>query len=139
MNDRPDIAVLAGADAVHVGQDDLPVEAVRRIVGPDLVVGKSTHTLEQALAAAREGADYIAVGPMFPSTTKPQDHVAGLETLRQVAGRVNVPLVGIGGITAGNCAEVMAAGAQAVAVCQAVIGQEDVRTAAEAIKAAMPG
>ncbi len=137
VNDRPDIAVLAGADGVHVGQDDLPVEAVRRIVGPDLVIGKSTHTLEQALAAAREDPDYIAVGPMFPSVTKPQDHIAGLETLRQVAGQVTIPLVAIGGITPENCPDVLAAGAQAVAICHAVIAQPDPRVAAAAIKGSM--
>ncbi len=137
LNDRPDIAVVAGADGVHVGQDDLPVAAVRRIIGPDLIIGKSTHTLEQALAAAAEGLTYIAVGPIFPTATKPHNHVAGPETLRQVAAQVNLPLVAIGGITPGNARDILAAGAQTLAVCQAVIAQPDAKAAAAAIKAAI--
>lgn len=137
MNDRPDIALLAGADGVHLGQDDLPVAAARRILGHDAIIGKSTHTLEQALAAAEEAPDYIAVGQMFQSATKPQDHIAGIETLRQIAAQVKVPLVAIGGITLDNASEILAAGAQAVAVCQAVIGRPDAISAAEAFRANM--
>jgi thiamine-phosphate pyrophosphorylase len=134
LNDRPDIAVLAGADGVHVGQDDLPIAAVRRIVGPDLVIGKSTEIREQAIAADAEGADYVAVGPIFPTATKPQDHVVGCDTLRQIAAHVKLPLVAIGGITPDNARDVLAAGAQALAVCQAIIAQPDPRAAASAIK-----
>ncbi len=132
MNDRPDIAILAGADGVHVGQEDLPVSAVRRVLGPDRIIGKSTHTLAQALAAAEQGPDYIAVGPMFQSPTKPQDHIAGPQTLREVAEQVSIPLVAIGGITPQNAPEIFAAGARAVAVCQAVIAQPEPEAAARA-------
>jgi thiamine-phosphate pyrophosphorylase len=137
LNDRPDIAVLAGADGVHLGQEDLPIAAARRILGHDAIIGKSTFTLEQALAAAKEGADYIAVGPIFPTATKPQEPVAGLEALRQVASRLNLPPVAIGGITPDNAPAVLAAGAQALAVCQAVIAQPDPKAAAAATKAAL--
>ena len=137
VNDRPDIAVLAGADGVHVCQDGLPVEAVRRIVGPEAIIGKGTHSLEQALAAAAEGADYVAVGPMFPSAASPQDCIAGPDTLRQAAARVKVPLVGIGGITSDNVCEIASAGAQAVAVCRAVVAQPDPKAAAAALRASL--
>jgi thiamine-phosphate pyrophosphorylase len=137
LNDRPDIAVLSGADGVHVGQDDLPVAAARRILGPDLIIGKSTHTLEQALAAAAEGPDYIAVGPIFPTATKPHSHVAGPETLRQVAAHIKLPLVAIGGITPGNARDILTAGAQVLAVCHAVIAQPDAKAAAAAFKTTM--
>lgn len=135
VNDRPDIALLAGADGVHIGQDDLPVDAVRRILGPEAIIGKSTHTLDQALEAAKEAPDYIAVGPIFPSATKLQDHIAGLDTLRRVVAQVKSPVIAVGGITPDNATEVLAAGAQAVAVCQSVIGKPDAKAAVEAFKA----
>jgi len=137
INDRPDIAFLAGADGVHLGQDDLPVPAARKIVGAGAIIGKSTHSLAQALEAAAEGPDYVAVGPMFASATKPQEHIAGLATLREVADRVRLPLVAIGGITPDSAGEVLAAGAQAVAVCQAVIGRTDPKSAAASLRAVL--
>ncbi len=138
VNDRADIAVLAGADGVHVGQRDLPIDAVRRIVGPDLIVGKSTSTLQEAIAAAAEGPDYIGIGPVFPSLTKPQERISGVETLRQVAAQVKIPLVAIGGITPENASDVLAAGAYGIAVCQAVIARPDVRAEAARLKAMLP-
>jgi thiamine-phosphate pyrophosphorylase len=135
VNDRADIAVLSGADGVHVGQNDLPIDAVRRIVGPDLVIGKSTSTLSEAVAAAAEGPDYIGVGPIFPSLTKPQEHIAGLETLRRIGEQVKIPLMAIGGISPQNAGDVLAAGAYGIAVCQAVIAQPDVKAAAAKLKA----
>ncbi len=134
MNDRPDIAVLAGADGVHVGQDDLPIAAIRRFLGLEAIIGMSTHTVDQALAAANEAPDYIAVGPMYPTSTKPQDHIAGVETLRQIAARTKIPLVAIGGITPENAPEIITAGAQAVAVCQAVIAQPNPTAAVQAFR-----
>jgi len=125
VNDRPDVAVLAAADGVHVGQDDLPPAAARRIVGPDRIVGTSTHSLPQALAAAEAGPDYIACGPMFPSTTKPQEVIPGPALCREVTERVGVPVVAIGGITAETAAEVLAAGARWLAVSAAVCAAED--------------
>jgi thiamine-phosphate pyrophosphorylase len=130
INDRPDIAKLCGADGVHIGQDDLPVTDCRRIAGAHLLVGKSTHTPQQLEAALSEEPDYLAVGPMFASPTKPQDHIAGPQTLAAAVQRTTLPLVGIGGITADNAAEVVRAGASCLCVCSAVIGAEDAEAAA---------
>ena len=117
VNDRADIAVLAGAGGVHVGQEDLPVEAARRVCGPSCWVGVSTHNLEQLRAAAASSADYIAVGPVFATGSKANpDPVVGIEFVRQARALTAKPLVAIGGITAENAAEVYGAGADSVAV-----------------------
>jgi thiamine-phosphate pyrophosphorylase len=121
INDRPDIARLCGADGVHVGQDDLSAADVRRIAGGAMLVGKSTHTVEQFDAALAEHPDYIAIGPMYATQTKPQSHIAGPETLKQVAGRTELPVVAIGGIGPGEAHSLIAAGASCLAVCSAVI------------------
>ncbi len=133
INDRPDIARLAHADIVHVGQTDLTVADVRHVAGASILVGKSTHTPEQFAAAVAEQPDYLAVGPMFATTTKPQEHIAGPETLRTVRGQTDLPLVAIGGIEPANAAQVVAAGANCLAVCGAVIGSDDPEAAARAI------
>jgi thiamine-phosphate pyrophosphorylase len=130
INDRPDLARLAGADIVHVGQDDLSVREARRIAGADILVGKSTHTMAQFELACAEEPDYVAVGPMFASETKPQEHIAGLETLNAARRGTELPLVAIGGITAENVAAVRAAGADCLAVCSAVLAADDVEGAA---------
>jgi thiamine-phosphate pyrophosphorylase len=124
MNDRPDLAVLTDADGVHVGQEELSVRDARRIVGPHKLVGVSTHSIEQARIAVLEGADYIGVGPVFPSTTKSFPELAGLDFVRQVAAEITLPAFAIGGIDAGNVAEVVAAGAQRIAVSSAICGVE---------------
>lgn len=134
MNDRVDLAVLAGADGVHLGQEDLPVAAARQVAGPKMILGKSTHSLDELKAALAEGADYIAVGAIFASGTKPQVACGGLELLRQAAAICDRPILAIGGISADNAGEVIEAGARGVAVCQAVIGQEDPAAAAKKIK-----
>jgi thiamine-phosphate pyrophosphorylase len=133
INDRPDIARLAAADIVHVGQEDLSVRDARRIAGAGLLVGKSTHTLEQFEAALAEEPDYLAVGPMFASPTKPQPHIAGPETLAAARSRTDLPLVAVGGITVKNAAPLRAAGATCLAVCAAVIGADDPESAARAL------
>jgi thiamine-phosphate pyrophosphorylase len=122
VNDRPDIALLAGAGGVHVGQDDLSVEDARAICGPDRWVGVSTHTLEQLAAADRTSADYIAVGPIFPTATKKNpDPVVGTELLRKARQMTKKPLVAIGGITLERAAEVYRAGADSLAVIRDLI------------------
>jgi thiamine-phosphate pyrophosphorylase len=122
VNDRPDIALLAGAGGVHVGQDDLDVEEARAICGQQRWVGVSTHTLEQVVAANRTSADYIAVGPIFPTTTKENpDAVVGTELLRQARRITTKPLVAIGGITLERAAEVYLAGADSLAVIRDLI------------------
>ncbi len=139
INDRADIAAAASADGVHLGQADLPIAAARRLLRAGAVAGKSTHDIDQARAAAGEGADYIAVGPMFPTATKDAGAVAGVEVLRKVAGEIKLPIVAVGGITAGNVAGIVAAGAGRVAVCSAVIAAEDPAAAAAEIKRHLPG
>ena len=115
INDRPDIALLAGADGVHVGQDDLPADQARRLIGPDFLLGVSTHHLDQARAAQLSGADYLGVGPVFPSQTKPRDILPGLEYARQVARQIPLPAVAIAGITPDNAPQVMQTGVSGIA------------------------
>ncbi len=137
MNDRPDLAVLAGADGVHVGQDELSVKDARRILGPRGLVGVSTHSLEQARAAVLDGANYIGVGPTFPSGTKQFAGFTGLELLRTVAAEIRLPAFAIGGITLENVGEVLATGIGRVAVSGAIVGAVDPRQAAMQFKAAL--
>ena len=116
MNDRPDLAVLAHADGVHVGQEELPVSEARKIVGPDLLIGVSTHDIEQARQAVADGADYLGCGPTFPSQTKSFDHYPGLDFLRQVAAEIKLPAFAIGGIGLANVDQVLATGMSRVAI-----------------------
>ena len=117
INDRADIAIAAGADGVHLGQDDLPPDRVRALLGPDRIIGFSTHTLEQATAADSLPIDYIAVGPMFQTSTKANpDPVVDLAMLGEIKRRVSKPLVCIGGITLERARLLIEAGADSVAV-----------------------
>jgi thiamine-phosphate pyrophosphorylase len=126
VNDRPDVALLAGAGGVHVGQEDLGVEQARAICAPPCWVGVSTHSLEQVAAADRTSADYIAFGPIFPTTTKQNpDAVVGTELLRRARRMTAKPLVAIGGITIERAAEVYAAGADSLAVIRDLICAAD--------------
>ena len=137
VNDRPDIARLADADGVHLGQDDLSVADARRIAGPDLLVGVSTHSLDQVRAAVLAGADYLGVGPMFPSTTKRFDQFPGLALVRAAAAETSLPLFALGGITLGNVAQVAAAGAGRIAVASAVAAAPEPDRAARELRAAL--
>lgn len=132
VNDSARLAVEAGADGVHVGQDDLSVAEARRIVGADRIVGLSTHSAEQ-IAAAR-GVDYIAVGPVFATPTKPGRPAVGLELVRIAAQTATVPWFAIGGIDAGNVDDVTAAGATRIAVVRAIAGAPDAERAARALR-----
>jgi thiamine-phosphate diphosphorylase len=127
VNDRPDIAAASGADGVHLGRSDEGIEAARAALGPDAIVGLSTRTPEEAAAALAAGADYIGVGPVFPTGTKPDAlEPIGLSGMRAVAERVpDLPTVAIGGITSVTAAAVMGAGAQYVAVIAAVCHADD--------------
>jgi thiamine-phosphate pyrophosphorylase len=126
VNDRPDVAVLAGARGVHVGQEDLEVEQARALVGPEKWVGVSTHNLEQFQSAAASSADYIAVGPVFATSSKANpDPVIGLEFLRQARALTDKPIVAIGGITLENAASIIRAGADCVAVISDILGAGD--------------
>jgi thiamine-phosphate pyrophosphorylase len=125
INDRADIAVAARADGVHLGQDDLGVAAARRVVGTRMLVGVSTHAIEQARQAVLDGANYLGAGPTFASTTKTFDGFPGLDYLRQVASEVSLPVFAIGGITTENLPSVLATGVERVAVAGAVTGAAD--------------
>jgi len=137
INDRPDIAALVGADGVHLGQDDLPIADARKLLRPGAIVGRSTHNLAQVQTAINEGADYIAVGPIFATTTKNAGPLAGVDLLRQAAEKTPLPLVPIGGINPGNLSELKAAGAKRVAVSSAVCGADDPKAVAQALRALM--
>lgn len=130
MNDRADLAVAARFDAVHVGQDDLSPEGVRRVIGEDLWLGVSTHNPEQLSAAENSSATYLAIGPVFATSSKARpDPVIGLEGVRRARSLTRKPLVAIGGISRANCASVIAAGADSVAVIADLIN--DPRKSAE--------
>ncbi len=133
INDRADVAAICGADGVHVGQDDLSIEAARRVVGPRKIIGISTHSVEQARAATQSHPDYVAVGPMFQTALKPNTEVANPSLLREVAAITPLPKVAIGGIDPGNAPEVFEAGADCVAVCSCVVGSNDPGAVAAAL------
>ncbi|WP_460165888.1 thiamine phosphate synthase [Thermostilla marina] len=137
MNDRPDLAVAVEADGVHVGQEELPVREARKIVGADRLVGVSTHNIEQARQAVLDGANYIGVGPTFPSTTKRFAEFPGLAFVAQVAREIRLPAFAIGGITFDNIGEVLNAGLGRVAVSGAVTQADDPETAVRRLKAAL--
>lgn len=132
INDRVDIALASGAGGVHVGQEDLPIEAVRQLSrGSELWIGVSTHDLDQARKAQQAGADYIGCGPTFPSTTKQFTGFAGLEFLKQVAQEIDVPAYAIGGISAQNLPQVIQAGLSRIAVSGAILSSSDPAIAAQ--------
>jgi thiamine-phosphate pyrophosphorylase len=123
MNDRADLCLAAGFDGVHLGQDDLSVAGARRVIGNELWVGISTHTLQQLRAADMTSADYLAIGPVFPTASKANpDPVIGLDGLRSARALTRKPLVAIGGITRENCLSVIQAGADCVAVISDLLG-----------------
>jgi len=130
VNDNLDLALATDADGLHLGQNDLPIGVARKLLPIDKILGCSITTVNQAIAAQSEGADYIAVGSIYPTTSKETVEVVGLDRLRQIRQAVTLPLIAIGGITKDNVAEVMAAGADSVAVISAVVQAEDVEEAA---------
>ncbi|EAQ79855.1 thiamine phosphate synthase [Blastopirellula marina] len=139
VNDRCDIAALADADGVHVGQEELSVKEARAILGVGKLIGVSTHSIDQARRAVLDGADYIGVGPTFPSQTKSFDQFPGLDLVRQVAGEIRLPAFAIGGITLENIGQVVEAGLSRVAVSGAIAGANDPREAAEAMRQSLRG
>ena len=131
VNDRLDIALAAGADGVHLGQDDLPLLAARSLAPRPFIIGISAGTVEEAIRAEQEGADYIGVGPVYPTGTKPDaGPPVGLSLIREISQAVTVPVVGIGGINLSNTGAVIEAGADGVAVISAVICSPDISGAA---------
>jgi thiamine-phosphate pyrophosphorylase len=127
INDRVDIAIAVGADGVHLGQDDLPPEKARALLGANRIVGFSTHNLKQALTASSAPVDYIAIGPVFQTTTKDKpDPVVGLETIAEIKRSISKPLVAIGGITLEHAKSVIEAGADSVAIISDLYSSEDI-------------
>jgi thiamine-phosphate pyrophosphorylase len=137
INDRPDIAAAADADGVHLGQEDLSVKDARAALGPHKLIGVSTHSIEQARAAVIDGANYIGVGPTFPSETKAFNAFPGVALLRQVAAEIRVPAFAIGGINGGNLAKVRAAGFTRVAVSSAITSADNPAAAAQNVRAVL--
>jgi thiamine-phosphate pyrophosphorylase len=135
VNDRPDLAVAAGADGVHLGQDDMAIADARAVVGPDLLIGRSTHTPGDIDGAA--GADYIGVGPVHATPTKLGRPAVGLELVRYAAAHASVPFFAIGGIDPANLAGVVAAGATRAAVVRAISEAAEPEAAARALRAAL--
>ena len=135
INDRVDVALAVGADGVHLGVDDMPVAIARRLLGPDKLIGHSPETLEQVRTSEADGADYLGVGSVFGTATKPDaGPPIGLSGLERVIAVVSIPVVGIGGITIQNAAQVIQAGAAGVAVISAVVAAEDVEAAARRLR-----
>jgi thiamine-phosphate pyrophosphorylase len=137
VNDRADVAAACGADGVHLGADDLSIAAARRLLGPTALVGATSHALREARAAAAAGADYVSVGPVYPTATKPSLAAAGLRYVRQAARSLDGPWFAIGGIAPANVRQVLRAGARRIAVCAAVIGARDPRAAARSLRRAL--
>ena len=134
VNDRVDIAAACDADGVHLGQEDFPVFLARRILGKRKIIGKSTHSLEQAQAALKEKADYVAVGPVFWTGTKKIDRPVGTELVTQVRTLTKKPILAIGGIKPENSVSVIAAGASGVAVVSALMVAADAAETARAFR-----
>jgi len=133
INDYLDLVLAVDADGLHVGQGDLPLPIVRKELPIDKVVGCSVSIVSQAIKAQNEGADYIAVGSIFPTTTKKRAIVVGIDTLKEIKQAISLPTVAIGGISQGNIGQVVAAGADCVAVSSAVLGKEDVKGAVQSL------
>jgi len=137
VNDRPDLAALLDADGVHIGQDDTPVHEARAIIGEHRLLGVSTHTREQVDAARDAGADYIGVGPVHETPTKPGRRAVGAELIRYAAGHAQVPFFAIGGISTANVHEVLAAGAERIAVVRALSQAPDPQRTARQLRGAL--
>ena len=135
VNDRVDIALASGADGVHLGQSDIPLEVARDLMGETAIIGVSVDNVEQAVAAAEGGADYIGIGAIFNTSTKPDaKQGVGLGAIYEIRQAVDIPIVAIGGINRGNIQDVVRAGADAAAVVSAVVAQDDIRSAAHELR-----
>ncbi len=126
INDRVHIAREINADGVHLGQHDMSILEAREIIGNKKIIGISTHSATQAKQAQKDGADYIAIGPIYPTSTKDYEPSVGIEIIKQISEVVNIPIIAIGAITLDNLDEVLKAGASRIAVCSAIIGSKDI-------------
>jgi thiamine-phosphate pyrophosphorylase len=135
VNDRVDVALAIGAEGVHIGQDDMPAAIARRLIGPDRILGVSARTVEEAIQAERDGANYLGAGDVFGTPTKPDaGPPIGVEGLRQIVRAVSIPVVAIGGVTPQNAPAAVEAGAVGVAVISAVMGAPDPEAAARQLR-----
>ena len=132
VNDRLDVALMSGADGVHLGQDDLPVAEARKLAGPDFIIGATAHNVQEALAAQSAGADYLGCGAVFATTTKRDTVPLGLEGLRAIRQTVHIPIVGIAGITPLNYQQVLETGADGAAVVSGILGADNISKAVKA-------
>ena len=135
LNDNVDLALACGADGVHVGQDDLAAAEARRKLGPDKIVGVSAHNVAEALAAVRDGADYLGSGAVFGSTTKTNVHTLPHETLQEICRAVDIPVVAIGGITKDNLLQLAGTGIDGVALVSAIFAAPDIEAECRALRA----
>nr|1XI3_A Chain A, Thiamine phosphate pyrophosphorylase [Pyrococcus furiosus]1XI3_B Chain B, Thiamine phosphate pyrophosphorylase [Pyrococcus furiosus] len=133
VDDRVDVALAVDADGVQLGPEDMPIEVAKEIA-PNLIIGASVYSLEEALEAEKKGADYLGAGSVFPTKTKEDARVIGLEGLRKIVESVKIPVVAIGGINKDNAREVLKTGVDGIAVISAVMGAEDVRKATEELR-----
>ncbi|MET3193414.1 thiamine phosphate synthase [Bacillus sp. OAE603] len=131
INDRLDIALAIKADGLHIGQEDLPITVAREIVGKDMIIGVSATTLEEALLAQKQGADYVGIGSVYPTNTKLDTKPVSLEELHVIREAISIPIVGIGGINEGNVTDLMETKIDGVAIVSAILGKEDIKAAAE--------
>lgn len=134
VNDYPDVAAQSGADGVHLGQDDISVADARSILGPDKIVGQSTHSPDEALQAEAFGVDYIGYGPVFATPTKPDYRAVSPDSIPAVAEKVSIPFFAIGGIDRSNLREIWKKGARRIAVVRAAVSQADVRESVSELK-----
>ena len=134
INDRIDVALACKAAGVHLGQDDIPPSAARAILGPDAIIGVSAHSCEEALAAEKDGADYLGVGAVFPTNSKDDASEVGLNMLKEIRQISKLPIVGIGGINAQNYGQVRAAGAQGAAIISGILAAENIEDEVRKIK-----
>ena len=134
INDNVQVAMAAGADGVHVGQGDMSPKDVRKIIGPDKILGVSAQTVEQAVLAEESGADYIGVGSVFPTSTKLDAESVSLETLKEICKAVSIPVVAIGGINKDNAIKLAGSGIAGIAVVSAIFAREDIASAARELR-----
>ena len=137
INDRLDIMLAVGADGVHLGQQDIPVKIVRRLIGKDKIIGVSAHCIEEAEKAERDGADYLGVGAIFPTTTKKDIIITPVNVLREIKETVSVPVVAIGGINQNNINTLKGSHVDGVAVISAIMKSKDPKSSAVALKASV--
>jgi thiamine-phosphate pyrophosphorylase len=129
INDHIDIAILVDSDGVHLGQQDLPIEAARKLLGKDKIIGSSCRNITEALEAQDKGADYIGIGPIFPTSTKPATHAIGVDLIKTCRNKISIPFFAIGGINEENIDRVSSCGGQRVAVCKAICKARNIAAA----------